>query len=251
MYLPERSRSQAGLGRSQQWLKGNWPSLLVACNNTKDSVEWPTCEELEWMPLRPFHRSIPLARIQCSPLLEWNQCSRTQYRLCHLQYPQLAGCFDTESLQGNVEKSTGDWGQEFFDACSGHSNLCFFGRRRHIVFNGPDEQFLGGRLMGAHAGIGGAPMTMPELFLKLNQLIAEKDWETCALQFINDIGSWRLTLAICSHKAVLHQWRFGLGIYSPLTPVVKRIKKWFNVPQLIQDTKPDSFDQRRSRWSML
>lgn len=43
--------------------------------------------------------------------------------------------------------------------------------------HGPDEQFLGGRLMGAHAGIGGTYGAMPELFLKLNQLIAErKTW---------------------------------------------------------------------------
>ena len=29
------------------------------------------------------------------------------------------------------------------------------GGEDHIGFNGPDEQFLGGRLMGAKAGIGG------------------------------------------------------------------------------------------------
>ena len=43
--------------------------------------------------------------------------------------------------------------------------------------------------MGAGAGIGGTYGAMPELFLKLNQLIAEKDLETArALQFaINGI----------------------------------------------------------------
>lgn len=40
-----------------------------------------------------------------------------------------------------------------------------------IVFNGPDEQFLAGRLMGADAGIGGTYGAMPELYLKLNELI--------------------------------------------------------------------------------
>ncbi|VRM20493.1 N-acetylneuraminate lyase [Streptococcus pneumoniae] len=52
------------------------------------------------------------------------------------------------------------------------------GGEDHIVFNGPDEQFLGGRLMGAKAGIGGTYGAMPELFLKLNQLITDKDLET-------------------------------------------------------------------------
>ena len=54
------------------------------------------------------------------------------------------------------------------------------GGEDHIVFNGPDEQFLGGRLMGAKAGIGGTYGAMPELFLKLNQLIADKDLENSA-----------------------------------------------------------------------
>ncbi len=40
-----------------------------------------------------------------------------------------------------------------------------------IVFNGPDEQYLAGRIMGADAGIGGTYGAMPELFLKLDELI--------------------------------------------------------------------------------
>lgn len=46
-----------------------------------------------------------------------------------------------------------------------------------IVFNGPDEQFLAGRMMGADAGIGGTYGAMPELFLKLNDLINRKEFE--------------------------------------------------------------------------
>lgn len=42
-----------------------------------------------------------------------------------------------------------------------------------IIFNGPDEQFLAGRLMGANAGIGGTYGSMPELYIKLNELINE------------------------------------------------------------------------------
>ncbi len=40
-----------------------------------------------------------------------------------------------------------------------------------IIFNGSDEQFLGGRLMGADAGIGGTYGTMPELFVRLDSYI--------------------------------------------------------------------------------
>jgi Dihydrodipicolinate synthase/N-acetylneuraminate lyase len=34
-----------------------------------------------------------------------------------------------------------------------------------VVFNGPDEQFISGRLIGADGGIGGTYAVMPELFL--------------------------------------------------------------------------------------
>lgn len=42
-----------------------------------------------------------------------------------------------------------------------------------IIFNGSDEQMLGGRLMGANAGIGGTYGTMPELFVALDNMINE------------------------------------------------------------------------------
>lgn len=48
------------------------------------------------------------------------------------------------------------------------------GGEDHIVFNGPDEQFISGRVIGAKAGIGGTYAVMPDLFLKLNQLIIDK-----------------------------------------------------------------------------
>lgn len=58
-----------------------------------------------------------------------------------------------------------------------------------IIFNGSDEQFLGGRLMGADSAIGGTYGTMPELFVRLNELINENKIEQAkALQFkINDV----------------------------------------------------------------
>lgn len=40
-----------------------------------------------------------------------------------------------------------------------------------IVFNGPDEQFIAGRVMGADGGIGGTYGVMPELFIAANNAI--------------------------------------------------------------------------------
>lgn len=42
-----------------------------------------------------------------------------------------------------------------------------------VVFNGPDEQFLGGRMMGACGGIGGTYAAMPELFLQMDWFIRQ------------------------------------------------------------------------------
>ncbi|NIK76576.1 N-acetylneuraminate lyase [Paenibacillus castaneae] len=58
-----------------------------------------------------------------------------------------------------------------------------------LVFNGPDEQFLAGRIMGADGGIGGTYGVMPELFCVLNRLYVENKLEEAqVLQFkINGI----------------------------------------------------------------
>lgn len=57
-----------------------------------------------------------------------------------------------------------------------------------VIFNGSDEQFLAGRIMGADAGIGGTYGCMPELFVALDKLIRQNKIEQAkALQYeIND-----------------------------------------------------------------
>lgn len=79
-----------------------------------------------------------------------------------------------------------------------------------IVFNGPDEQFVAGRLMGAEAGIGGTYAVMPELFLQANRLIkAGNVAEAGRLQSdINDI-----IIALCSLKG---------SMYAGIKEILKR-----------------------------
>lgn len=48
------------------------------------------------------------------------------------------------------------------------------------IFNGPDEQYLAGRMMGASGGIGGTYGFMPELFMKLEELIRAGNIEKAA-----------------------------------------------------------------------
>ncbi len=40
-----------------------------------------------------------------------------------------------------------------------------------VVFNGPDEQLVSGLAMGADGGIGGTYGAMPELYLKIEELV--------------------------------------------------------------------------------
>ncbi|MEK3658279.1 dihydrodipicolinate synthase family protein [Paenibacillus sp. FSL F4-0236] len=70
-----------------------------------------------------------------------------------------------------------------------------------VVFNGPDEQYVAGRIMGADAGIGGTYAVMPELFLQANTFVlAGKFEEAGQLQSeINDI-----IIALCSLKGSMY-----------------------------------------------
>ena len=52
------------------------------------------------------------------------------------------------------------------------------------MFNGPDEQFISGRVIGAEGGIGGTYGVMPELFLKMDELVQAGEMEAaCRLQY--------------------------------------------------------------------
>ena len=48
------------------------------------------------------------------------------------------------------------------------------------IFNGPDEQYVAGRMMGASGGIGGTYGYMPEAFLKLDALVNAGEVEKAA-----------------------------------------------------------------------
>lgn len=93
-----------------------------------------------------------------------------------------------------------------------------------IIFNGSDEQFLGGRLMGANAGIGGTYGTMPELFVALDKLINEdKIQQAKKLQYkINDVIFDLLSLESLygAAKQVISR-RFGVDAGIPRSPFLE------------------------------
>lgn len=93
-----------------------------------------------------------------------------------------------------------------------------------VIFNGSDEQFLAGRLMGADSGIGGTYGTMPELFVALDKLINNDEIDKAkALQFkINDVIFDLLSCA--SLYGVAKQvisLRFGINAGQPRSPFLE------------------------------
>lgn len=90
-----------------------------------------------------------------------------------------------------------------------------------VIFNGSDEQFLGGRLMGANAGIGGTYGTMPELFVKLDEYINNNEIDKAKeLQFkINDVIFDLLSLpSLYGAAKQVIKLRFGVDAGQPRSP---------------------------------
>lgn len=166
----------------------------VACNNTKDSTALAKHAESLGVDaiaaIPPIYFRLPEHAI----VNYWNAMSEAAPKTDFIIYniPQLAGVSLTPSLYTEMRKNPRVIGIknssmpvqdiETFAAAGGDD---------YIVFNGPDEQFLGGRVMGARGGIGGTYGAMPTLFLKLDELIAQKDLVTAKkLQYmINQIIS--------------------------------------------------------------
>lgn len=70
-----------------------------------------------------------------------------------------------------------------------------------VVFNGPDEQYVAGRIMGASAGIGGTYASMPELFLKANEYVTSGKFEEAG-KLQSDINE--IIIAMCSQEGSMY-----------------------------------------------
>ena len=205
----------------------------VACNNTKDSMELAAHAESLGVDAIA---SIPPIYFKLPPYAiaeYWNDMSAAAPNTDFIIYniPQLAGVALTIPLLQEMLKNPRVIGVknssmptqdiQMFKAEGNKSGRDF------VVFNGPDEQFIAGRMIGADGGIGGTYSVMPELFVKLNDLFIAGDVATArALQYdINEIiyklcsGKGNLYAMI---KAVLKK-REGLdlgGVRKPLYNMV-------------------------------
>ena len=150
----------------------------VACNNTKDSVELAKHAESLGVDaiaaIPPIYFRLP----DYSIAKYWNDMSAAAPNTDFVIYniPQLSGTTLTPALYAEMRKNPRVIGVK--NSSMPTQDIQIFvaeGGEDHIIFNGPDEQFISGRVIGAKAGIGGTYAVMPDLFLKLNQLIIDKD----------------------------------------------------------------------------
>ena len=146
----------------------------VACNNTKDSVELAKHAESLGVDaiaaIPPIYFRLPEYAIA----KYWNDMSAAAPNTDFVIYniPQLAGVALTQNLFAEMRKNPRVIGVknssmpvqdiQMFKAAAGND---------YIIFNGPDEQFISGRVIGAEGGIGGTYGVMPELFLKMDELV--------------------------------------------------------------------------------
>ena len=181
----------------------------VACNSTADSVELAAhaekCGVDAIASIPPIYFHLPNDSIAAY----WNAMSaaapNTEFVIYNI--PQLAGPALTMPLLNEMLKNpnvvavknssmpTQDI-QMFKDAGTQAR-----GEDGFAVFNGPDEQFVSGRVMGADGGIGGTYAVMPELFIRMNELIEQGDIPAArAIQYKAD----RIIYKMCEAKGNLY-----------------------------------------------
>lgn len=179
----------------------------VACNNTRDSAELARHAESVGVDaiasIPPIYFRLP----EYSIAAYWNTISQAAPNTDFIIYniPQLAGTALTMSLFAEMMKNPNVIGVK--NSSMPTQDIQMFkaagmaAKGDFIVFNGPDEQFVAGRAIGADGGIGGTYAVMPELFLRLNELIVSGEREKAtALQYdINEI-----IYKMCSGRANMY-----------------------------------------------
>lgn len=144
----------------------------VACNNTKDSMELAAHAESLGVDaiaaIPPIYFRLPEYAIA----EYWNDISAAAPNTDFVIYniPQLAGVALTPSLFAEMRKNPRVIGVK--NSSMPVQDIQIFKQdagEDYIIFNGPDEQFISGRLIGAEAGIGGTYGAMPDLFLKMDE----------------------------------------------------------------------------------
>ena len=231
IYL-EKEERMAILEAVMEEVKGECTIIAhVACNNTNESCQLAAHAESLGVDaiasIPPIYFRLPDHAIA----KYWNAMSAAAPNTDFVIYniPQLAGVALSMNLLKEMRENPRVVGVknssmptqdiQMFKAELGENG---------VVFNGPDEQFVAGRAIGAQGGIGGTYGAMPELFLKMDALINEGKWEEArTIQYaVNEI-----IYALCACKGNMYgvikkvlEIRAGLqlgSVRAPLAPVVE------------------------------
>ena len=173
----------------------------VACNNTKDSQELAAHAESLGVDaiasIPPIYFKLPDHAIA----QYWNDISAAAPNTDFIIYniPQLAGVSLSVPLLKEMLKNPKVIGVK--NSSMPVQDIQMWADEGCIVFNGPDEQFISGLVMGACGGIGGTYGSMPELFLKMYELVKAGQMEK-AREIQNDVC--RIIYKMCSGKGNLY-----------------------------------------------
>ena len=217
----------------------------VACNNTADSMELAAHAESLGVDaiasIPPIYFHLPEYGIA----QYWNDISSAAPLTDFIIYniPQLAGVSLTPSLFREMRKNPRVIGVK--NSSMPVQDIQMFkaeGGNNCIVFNGPDEQFISGRIIGAEGAIGGTYGVMPQLFLKADEYLRNNNL-VMAREIQYDINQIIYTMCACKGNmyAVIKEIlkRNGLNIGSvrlPLTPLTSDdIPKVDECEHLIKD----------------
>jgi N-acetylneuraminate lyase len=146
----------------------------VGCNNTADSMELAAHAESLGVDaiasIPPIYFHLPEYAIA----QYWNDISAAAPNTDFIIYniPQLAGVALTMPLFREMRKNPRVIGVK--NSSMPTQDIQMFkqeGGDDLIVFNGPDEQLVAGLAIGAEGGIGGTYAVMPELYLKIQELV--------------------------------------------------------------------------------
>ncbi len=166
-----------------QHFKGKMTLIChVAANSTRESMM--LAEHAEKMgvdaiaAIPPIYFKLPDYAIE----KYWNDISSAAPNTPFIIYniPQLAGTALSSSLLQNMLKNKNVIGVK--NSSMPTQDILTFkaiGGENFVVLNGPDEQFVSGRMMGACGGIGGTYAVMPEMYLKMDALIREGKAQAC------------------------------------------------------------------------
>ena len=203
----------------------------VGCNNTADSMELAAHAESVGADaiasIPPIYFHLPDYAIA----EYWNDISSAAPNTDFIIYniPQLAGVALSMPLYQEMLKNPRVIGVK--NSSMPIQDIHMFKDVRGddcVVFNGPDEQLVGGLAIGADGGIGGTYAAMPELYLKIKELVDAG--ETGKARMIQNDAN-RIIYEVCKchgnlyavMKEILKEYGLNLGgVRKPLASVTEQ-----------------------------